>query len=232
MVVGSLAAFVDIAAILGAAAFEGLQGAFFADDEVAADDLVSVDLAQAASVNMAADDAVNLSSATEDSNVAAAGTDVAEADDDAAEAGNSAATIDHATYEPGRTLNLLTEELADFTEPAWRENDLLLSIPDNKTFKAVWNKIISIGIGVKNNNRKLFLLLAQLRSVRGQSRSLAWLADYLDACEFGVDAHPLFPGIMSDEKFFTEAPDLEKATYIDALVEVMGKKYFLILSTE
>ncbi|MCY4329823.1 MAG: hypothetical protein OXC48_07090 [Endozoicomonadaceae bacterium] len=177
MVVGSLAAVVDIAAIPVDAVFEGLQGAFFADG--------------AASMDMSARDAANISE---------------------------------------HTYNTLTKELADFTKQKGKAFNL--KIPDNETFKAVWNKIVNIGIGVKNNTDKLFLLLAQLRSTRGQEWSLEWLADYLNAKEYGVGARPYFPTIVNQERFFTETPYLDELDHFDALDNMEKDNQFLIHASE
>ncbi len=220
MAVGLLAAVVDVAATAGASAFAGLQGAFFADGEAATDDLVDEGLTEAATITVTADNAVNL---TEDSNVAAAGAD-------AAEAGNSAANAANAVYEPGRTYNLLTKELANFTED--RGDGLRLYIPNNNAFKVAWNKIINLGIGVKNNTRKLFLMLAQLRSVENQGRSLAWLADYLDAQEYGVDVNPAFSAVVKVERYFTGSFFLRKTDYLETIDNAMSKNQLLILPTE
>ncbi len=218
MAVGLLAAVVDIAATAGAAVFEGLQGAFFADDEAMFDDLVSEDLTKATLVNIAADDAINLA---KDSNGAAAGADVAEAD-------NSAANIDHAVYKPGRTYNLLTKELAGFTEEY--KGHLWLLIHDNETFKTVWNKIINIGVGVKNNTDKLFLLLAQMRSVNDEKWSLEWLADYLDAKEYGM-VQPHFQAMVDLERYFTESPYLIRNDF-NLPIYVARYNQMLILPSE
>ncbi|MCY4330634.1 MAG: hypothetical protein OXC48_11260, partial [Endozoicomonadaceae bacterium] len=158
-----------------------------------------------------------------DSNAAAAGAD-------AAEAGNSAANAANAVYEPGRTYNLLTKELANFTED--RGDGLRLYIPNNNAFKVAWNKIINLGIGVKNNTRKLFLMLAQLRSVENQGRSLAWLADYLDAQEYGVDVNPAFSAVVKVERYFTGSFFLRKTDYLETIDNAMSKNQLLILPTE
>ncbi|MCY4329030.1 MAG: hypothetical protein OXC48_02930, partial [Endozoicomonadaceae bacterium] len=211
-VVGLLAAAVNIASGC-ISAFSSFQGASLADEAETTTDVVGDELAKVASVSMATEDVSDLT---------------VKSTFDIAEADKSAANTASGTWTKGGRYSLLTKKLAGFTKS--EENHAELSISGK--FRVVWNKTVSIGMGVKNNTRNLFVMLAKLRSIRDQGRSLGWLANYLNVHTSGVGKNADFTETVNIEKFFAEYPGLNQLDYFHALANMMGSKQLLILPTE